>query len=178
MMMIKDTEMIEKNEAGRSGKMEIRQAKQEDIPALADLLLQVHAVHSGIRPDLFAQGQRKYSDEELSVLLENPNKPVFAAWMDGKMMGYVFCEIQDHRNDHSLTDTVTLYIDDLCVDEKARGHHIGKVLFDFTVEQAKTMGCYNVTLNVWQGNDSARAFYDACGMQVQKTGMELILESE
>ncbi len=38
-----------------------------------------------------------------------------------------------------------------------------------------TRGCYNVTLNVWAGNDSAMRFYEAIGMRVQKIGMETIL---
>jgi ribosomal protein S18 acetylase RimI-like enzyme len=29
-----------------------------------------------------------------------------------------------------------------------------------------------VTLNVWEGNDSARAFYDKMGFTVRKTVME------
>ena len=32
-----------------------------------------------------------------------------------------------------------------------------------------------MTLNVWEGNDSARAFYDRMGFGIQKTIMEKIL---
>lgn len=69
----------------------------------------------------------------------------------------------------------TLYIDDLCVDEEKRGRHIGKQLYDYVLQYAREIGCYNVTLNVWECNESARRFYDSCGLQVQKTGMEMIL---
>ena len=40
---------------------------------------------------------------------------------------------------------------------------------------AKENGCYNVTLNVWAGNDSALKFYQHQGLTMQKYGMEFIL---
>ena len=69
----------------------------------------------------------------------------------------------------------TLYIDDICVDETARGKHIGQALYEFVRDYARSIGCYNITLNVWEGNDAAFSFYKSMGMQVQKTGMESIL---
>ena len=35
--------------------------------------------------------------------------------------------------------------------------------------------CHNITLNVWEGNESALAFYRSMGMGVQKTTMEVVL---
>ena len=39
----------------------------------------------------------------------------------------------------------------------------------------KALGCYELNLVVWEGNDGARAFYDAMGMKPKETMMELIL---
>ena len=50
--------------------MNIRQAIQADIPEVARLLYQVHDVHAKGRPDLFFEGARKYTDEELSEIFE------------------------------------------------------------------------------------------------------------
>lgn len=69
----------------------------------------------------------------------------------------------------------TLYIDDLCVDANTRGMHIGQALFEHVKKEAKRMGCYDVTLNVWEGNDSARHFYEKMGLKVKETQMEYIL---
>ena len=90
-------------------------------------------------------------------------------------MGYCFCIFQKHENDNVLTDIKTLYIDDLCVDEKLRGRHIGKELFEFAKSFAKENGCYNLTLNVWNCNPSAMKFYKAQGMSEQKICMEQLL---
>ena len=78
--------------------------------------------------------------------------------------------------DKLLQDIKTLYIDDICVDEKARGHHVGKALYEHVRDYAKSIGCNNITLNVWEGNSSAISFYKNMGMNVQKTTMEIIIK--
>ena len=74
-----------------------------------------------------------------------------------------------------MTDIKTLYIDDLCVDEAARGAHIVKALYEYVINFAKEQGYYNVTLNVWADNVNAVKFYEKVGLKVQKIGMEIIL---
>ena len=70
----------------------------------------------------------------------------------------------------------SLFIDDLCVDQHARGQHIGESLFEYVKNEAKRMGCYEVTLNVWAGNTSAEKFYEKMGMKTKERQMEYILE--
>ena len=132
-------------------------------------------MHHKIRPDLFKTNARKYTDDELRAVFGNPGTPVFVCEADGEVLGYAFCILQTHRNDNNLVDGETLYLDDLCVDEAARGRGIGTALYRYVLDYAKSIGCHNVTLNVWEGNDAALAFYRKCGMTVQKTGMERIL---
>ncbi len=156
--------------------MEIRRAVKADIPGLHRLLLQVAMVHHIGRPDLFKAGTRKYTDEELETILRDDSRPVFAAVDEkGEVLGYAFCVFQQHLGDNILTDIKTLYIDDLCVDENIRGQHIGSRLYEYVVDFARASGCYNVTLNVWACNESARRFYEKCGLKPQKYGMETIL---
>lgn len=153
----------------------IRRAGADDIPALDKLLYQVHKVHSDLRPDLFRRGAKKYTDAELETILADNNTPVFVAERNGAVAGYAFCVHKQFVNDSNMTDIKTLYIDDLCVDECNRGGHIGRALYEYVLDYARSCGCYNVTLNVWAGNDSAMKFYQAVGLGVQKIGMEKIL---
>ena len=83
--------------------------------------------------------------------------------------------ITEVKDDKLLQDIKTLYIDDICVDEKARGQHVGKALYEYVRDYAQSVGCNNVTLNVWDGNDAALSFYRKMGMRVQKTTMEIVL---
>lgn len=141
-----------------------------------DLLVQVCAVHHHGRPDLFKAGAQKYSRQQIEEILEDGSRPVFVAADDSdRVMGYAFCIFIQHCGDNILTDIRTLYIDDLCVDEKLRGKHIGKSLYGAVRKFAKESGCYNLTLNVWSCNGSALKFYESCGLVPQKTGMETIL---
>lgn len=153
----------------------IRKAELRDIPALGRLLYEVHKVHSDVRPDLFKAGARKYTDEQLEEILQSGERPVFVAEQDGQVAGYAFCIPKQLVGDRSMTDVRTLYIDDLCVDEAARGKHIGTKLYDFVLDFAKRQGYYNVTLNVWADNKAAVKFYEKIGLRVQKIGMEKIL---
>ena len=155
--------------------MNIRRAEEKDIPRLDALLLQVNLVHHRGRPDLFRYG-RKYTDEELKSIIHNDARPILVAADEADtVQGYAFCIFQQHRDSHILTDVRTLYIDDLCVEEKTRGQHIGSLLYRAVLDYARAHGCYNVTLNVWSCNESALRFYESMGLKPQKIGMETIL---
>ena len=153
----------------------IRKAELRDIPALGRLLYEVHKVHSDVRPDLFKAGTRKYTDGQLEEILQSGERPVFVAEQEGQVVGYAFCIPKQFVGDRSMTDVRTLYIDDLCVDEAARGKHIGTKLYDFVLDFARRQGYYNVTLNVWADNKAAVKFYEKIGLRIQKIGMEKIL---
>lgn len=74
-----------------------------------------------------------------------------------------------------MQDMTTLYLDDLCVDEACRGQQVGRALYEAVLDLARSMGCYNLTLNVWSCNESAMRFYEKLGLKPQKVGMEVIL---
>ncbi len=156
-------------------KVIIRRATEQDLPAISKLLFQVHKVHSDVRPDLFKIGAKKYTDEEVSAILKNENTPVFVAEENGQVLGYAFCVHQEMLGKRSMQEVKTLYIDDLCVDEEARGKHVGTALYEHVLHFAKENGYYNVTLNVWADNKKAVGFYEKLGLHVQKIGMEKIL---
>lgn len=156
--------------------MNIRRAEKKDMPRIDDLLYQVELVHHNGRPDIFKCGAKKYTDEELIDIMNNDNTPIFVYEDDnGIVQGYAFCIFQQYVNSNLMTDIKTLYIDDLCVDENVRGQKIGTKLYNHVVAFAKEQGCYNVTLNVWELNQSAKKFYESLGLKVQKTYMENIL---
>ena len=156
-------------------KLLIRPAAERDLPRVGDLLLQVNEVHHKIRPDLFKTGSRKYNDAELRSILGNPETPVFVCEAEGEVCGYAFCVLVNPKTDCNLVPVKTLYLDDLCVDEAARGRGIGTALYRFVLDYAKQIGCHNVTLNVWSCNPGAMAFYEKLGLVPYKVGMEKIL---
>lgn len=152
----------------------IRLAQPRDLEAVNSLLRQVLKVHHQGRPDLFRAEGKKYTDDDLMAIFDNPLTPVFVYEEDGAVLGYAFCALA-HQDSGSLMPITTLYIDDLCVDARARGRHIGKALFEYVKAYAKENGCRNITLHVWECNPAAKAFYQALGLTPQYTSMELMV---
>lgn len=133
----------------------IRLASIRDIRGINELLLQVQKVHSDIRPDLFKYIGTKYNDSELEGIIKNSETPVFVYESDNKVVGYVFCIVTNSFMPCIFINTQIININSFMV--------------------AKSIGCHNVTLNVWEGNDSAIKFYENIGMKIQKVSMEQIL---
>ena len=127
--------------------MNIRRANEKDIPRLIELLGQVLQIHADIRPDIFIAGTTKYTNEELSEMIKDDTNPIYVAADEN----------------------------DVCMDASARGQHIGEALFEYVKSEAKRLGCYEVTLNVWTGNTSAEKFYEKMGLKTKERQMEYIL---
>lgn len=155
--------------------MEIRRACESDLAGVHELLSQVLAVHAEGRPDLFREGTRKYTDDELLAIFADDSRPVFVAVEGDVVLGHAFCEVQDFRGSNNMQSILSIYIDDICVDEKCRGKRVGTALYQHVLDYARKLGCYNVTLNVWTCNPGAQRFYEAMGMKPLKTCLEQVL---
>ena len=154
----------------------VRRAETRDITSILELLVQVDMVHHEGRPDLFKGPATKYNEEELKEIIRDDNASVFVCVNDeGDVLGHAFCIFKQVTGNSVLTDIRTLYIDDICVDERSRGSGVGKALFEYVKSFAKENGFYNITLNVWTCNPGAMKFYENMGLLPQKIGMELIL---
>ena len=155
--------------------MLIRRAEISDIPDLLRLLVQVCNVHQDIRPDIFKRDGVKYTESDLTELLADDTRPVWCAVEDGHFLGYCFCQWESTPDSSVGFARKELYIDDLCVDESARGKGVATALFRHVNTVARAQGTDFITLNVWQGN-SALEFYEKMGMRPRKTILELPLE--
>lgn len=154
----------------------IRKANVKDIPAILGLLKQVLAVHAVGRPDIFKAVGYKYDAGELEKLFTDRDRIILVYTDDaGEVLAHCFCIVQTQEETPAVYPFRTLYIDDICVREDARGRHIGTELYCFVRDYAKEQGFHNVTLHVWEKNPSAMEFYRSLGMQVQQTTMEEIL---
>ena len=158
--------------------MEIRFAMEQDVGGIIALLRQVGRVHHEGRPDIFRSNAQKYGASQILAMLNAPRSPIFVAVEENKVLGYGFCQIKLYKDDPVITDHTELYIDDLCVDENARGKGIGTAIYNEICRYAKQRRCYSVTLNVWSCNEAAMKFYESLGLKPQKVGMENILHAD
>lgn len=156
--------------------MQITRASSKDEEQILELLNQVLEIHHKIRPDIFMPGKTKYTNEMLEDMFKDDNNPIYVAREDDKILGYAFCELREVPFSTTMVPHKSLFIDDLCVDQNIRSKGVGKALFEHVKSEAKRMDCYEVTLNVWEGNDNAIAFYKKMGLQVKEYQMEYILK--
>lgn len=152
----------------------IRRATQEDISTILRLLEQVLAVHHQGRPDLFREKGTKYSGPELAQMLGQADAPIFVLEENGRVAGYLIGKMIK-ADGAAQVPVTTFYVDDLCVDEAARGKGIGRQLMEYARDYAAAQGCHNLTLHVWEGNPAAQAFYESMGMKTQYTCLEWVL---
>ena len=154
--------------------MIIRPAEKRDIPRLYEMLGQILRLHAALRPDVFRADREKFDPEELAELLEREDRPSFVADEDSVCVGYALCEIKERQCPQFVKRRI-LYLDDLCVDESARGRGIGRALIDHLLGFAKEIGADSLELNVWECNADAVAFYERMGFKTQCRHMEIPL---
>lgn len=155
----------------------VRRALPEDYEVIGRLLYEISAQHHEGRPDLFAEASTKYNREAYLELLKDEHEIIFSACIDdGTVVGYMICQLIEQGANPVLCDIKTLYIDDLCVDKAYRSCHVGQHLMEAAEVYAKEIGCHNLTLNVWEFNEGARAFYEKLGYGTQRRYMEKVLK--
>ena len=126
--------------------MDIRRAEEKDIPRILELLGQVLQIHADIRPDIFIPGTTKYTAGELAELLQNEERPIYVAVNEeDECLGYAFCQLKEQPFSNNMVPFTSLFIDDLCVDAKTRGQHIGEQLFEYVKNEyeAGIIACHN-----------------------------------
>ena len=121
--------------------IQIRRASEKDIPRLYVLLEQVLQIHAGIRPDIFIPGTTKYTDDELREMVRDDENPIYVAADERDVcVGYAFCQLREQPFSNNMVPFRSLFIDDLCVDEKTRGQHVGESLFAFCEGRGEAAG--------------------------------------
>ena len=154
--------------------MNIRKAESKDIDKILDLLSQVLEVHAKIRPDIFVSGSTKYKEDDIQKMIDDDN--LIYVIEDNCVVGYAFCEIITPKFTNTMVPMKLFHIDDFCVDEKYRKRHIGEELFNFLKEEAKRLECNEIILSCWEGNETAKKFYEKMGMKARSTVMEYIIK--
>jgi len=152
--------------------MEIRNARIEDIDKMSKLMLQVAKIHSNARKDIFKEKNIEQIKLELKDRLDK-NENILVIENGKELEGVIVFKIKEVKNHINLKDRNVLWIEELVVDETIRGKGRGKILFCEVKKFAKDKNCDSVELNCWNFNEQAIAFYEKCGMNIQRNIMEI-----
>lgn len=90
---------------------------------------------------------------------DNRRFSAFLASLDGTDIGYAIT----YEGYASFLGRPTLYLEDIFVDEAARGRGFGGTMFQFLVDEAVDRGCARMEWMVVDWNDNAIGFYERRG---------------
>ncbi|MGH8825547.1 MAG: GNAT family N-acetyltransferase [Jiangellaceae bacterium] len=96
---------------------------------------------------------------------------VFAAEVDGEVVGHLWLSGNSPNNDVAGQG----WIYDVEVDPAYRGRGLGRELMQAALDQARTLGCTSLALNVFGGNDVAIRLYQSLGFRTTHMQMSKAL---
>ena len=144
-------------------------ARPGDREAVNPLALQVHAMHVSWRPDIYEMVEELYTEARFLEAIKS--RSLYVAKLDGITLGYVSLKIRDYDWPGVVKRKVML-VDELCVEETARGQGIGKTIMEDVHALAKAFRCTDLQLGVYPQNDDAVAFYQKCGFTIRSIDMQ------
>lgn len=105
-----------------------------------------------------------FSEEKLTLELQNPYSEFFFVEHEDKPIGYLKLNLGKAQNEFKEDDA--LEIERIYVDEAFHGKRIGQLLFDHCIAFAKEKGVKYAWLGVWEHNTKAMKFYEKNGLEV------------
>lgn len=155
----------------------IRRAVMGDYTGVSALMDELHRLHVEARPDVYRELQTRMSEKEYEQLLETDHRYLYVAELpdQGEIVGYASAQLNVIQNVDLLKDRKMLYINEIIVGSKHRGHGTGKLLMQELIELGKEIQVDSVELTVSTFNTGAQAFYEQLGLAVRSSRMEYIL---
>ena len=98
-------------------------------------------------------------------MLSNENIHIFAAENDGVIVGMLTLAIVDIPTGRKA------WIEDVVVDETARGLHIGQALVERAKDEAIKLGAKKIYLTSNPSRKAAHALYNKCGFEEYDTSL-------
>jgi GNAT superfamily N-acetyltransferase len=146
----------------------VREAREDDLPRILDLLEQLSAGSSrGARakPE-FGDGHRA----TLARLRDNPDYHLLVLEEDGEVAGTATLYLLP---DMDLGGSVWGVVEHVVVDEPRRGRGHGEALMGEAIRLAKAAGCYKISLNSGKQRFDTHRFYERIGFRSNSKGFSI-----
>ena len=139
--------------------IEIRQASEEDIPIIEDILLDAFTWLDNTGKKMWTK--ERISWESLSEWLAV--NEFYIAYIDGKPVGCMALMDYDPNTWENIQKGESLFIHRLAVKRIDAGHGVSKALIDYAKTQAIQRGINAVRLDCWENRAKLRAIYEREG---------------
>jgi ribosomal protein S18 acetylase RimI-like enzyme len=103
--------------------------------------------------------------EQLARLIADPGSIVFVARLGGAIVGSLTLVL------YRIPTGLKAWIEDVVVDESARGHGVGELLNRAALDEAKQRGVKGVSLTSRPSREAANRLYQRIGFTVRETNV-------
>ena len=103
--------------------------------------------------------------DELAALVEGDDTIVFIARVDDTIVGSLTLAF------YRIPTGLKAWIEDVVVDDAARGHGIGRRLNEAALDAARERGAKNVSLTSRSSREAANRLYQRIGFQLRETNL-------
>ena len=148
--------------------MEVREARAEDWPAVAELLAELG------RPDVRGREDKDEHRRAFKAYLAAPETVALVAVDEGDVIGFVDLEFRVRLNFRAPQ----AWIPDLIVAERSRSRGAGTALLAAAEERARERGCFALSLESATWRERAHAFYLREGMKHTSASFAKLLSGE
>jgi ribosomal protein S18 acetylase RimI-like enzyme len=155
----------------------IRRAVIGDYTGVSALMDELHRLHVEARPDVYRELQTRMSHKAYEQLLKEDHRFLYVAELldQNEIVGYASAQLNVIQNVDLLMDRKMLYINEIIVGSKHRGHGTGQLLMKELIQLGKGIQADSVELTVSTFNTGAQTFYEQMGLSVRSSRMEYIL---
>lgn len=136
--------------------MTIRQGTRADIPQVFGLVQELALYEKA--PEQVSNTAAQMAEDGFGP---NPIFGLLVAEVESRIVG-----ISLYYTRYSTWKGKRLYLEDLIVTEAMRGHGLGKLLLDATVEEARNTHCTGMMWQVLDWNTPSIAFYEKYGAKL------------
>ena len=102
---------------------------------------------------------------ELGLITANPESALFVARLDGRIVGSLTLVF------YRIPTGLKAWIEDVVVDEQARGHGIGELLNRAALDEARRRGTKAVSLTSRSSREAANRLYQRIGFSARDTNV-------
>lgn len=102
---------------------------------------------------------------ELLAIVDNPHSVLFLAELDGAVVGSLTLAF------YRIPTGLKAWIEDVVVDESARGHGVGEALNLAAIDEARARGAKNVSLTSRPSRAAANRLYLRLGFEPYETNL-------
>lgn len=152
-------------------KINIRNAKSGDYPAVETIMKQVQQMHVGWRPDIYKYSGTVLPPEMFEQAVKD--EAFYIAEYEGTVAGVLFLIYRHIENPVQVTRNI-IFVDSMAVDEQYRGKGIGHAFFGFLRALKSQKGFDGIELQVNAKNKAAYKIYSDYGFTEKSINMELL----